>query len=87
MGSPMSNIGKIVLFAVAGLSAAVIASPSHAQSYPWCAVYGGIVSGGARNCGFTTIDQCRATVSGVGGFCERNPLYEPPARRKRSNQG
>ena len=83
----MLNIGKIVLFAAAASTAAVVSSPSHAQSYPWCAVYGGAMGGGARNCGFTTIDQCRATVSGAGGFCERNPLYEPPARKKRSNQG
>ena len=41
--------------------------------YPWCAV---LNAGGAPayNCGFVSIDQCRATVSGIGGFCEQNPL-------------
>jgi hypothetical protein len=28
--------------------------------YPWCAVYGGR-GGGGTNCGFLTIEQCRAT--------------------------
>ena len=44
--------------------------------YPWCAVYGGR-SGGASNCGFLTWQQCVATVSGIGGFCERNQFYNP----------
>jgi Protein of unknown function (DUF3551) len=44
--------------------------------YPWCAVYSGD-AGGASNCGFLTIEQCRATVSGIGGFCEPNQFYNP----------
>jgi hypothetical protein len=32
----------------------------------WCANY----YNGSRNCGFYTIEQCRAAVSGVGGSCE-----------------
>jgi hypothetical protein len=31
----------------------------------WCA----ISNQGAGNCSFTTIKQCRAEVSGIGGFC------------------
>jgi hypothetical protein len=58
--------------------------------YPWCAVYGGD-AGGASNCGFTTWDQCMATVSGIGGFCEPNQFYNPgrPAAhsRKRKHVG
>ena len=39
--------------------------------------------GGASNCYFITLEQCRATVSGVGGFCTPNPFYDglPSARR------
>ena len=29
--------------------------------YPWCANYGGDASG-SSNCGFLTLEQCRATV-------------------------
>ena len=42
-------------------------SAASADSYKWCAVDS---SGGGTNCGFVTIEQCRATVSGQGGFCE-----------------
>jgi hypothetical protein len=56
-----------------------------AQNYPWCAQYS--PRGGARNCGFVTFQQCMATISGIGGFCEPNPMYRPtespPVRRKR----
>ena len=46
-----------------------------AQNYPWCAQYS--TRGGARNCGFVSWQQCMATVSGVGGFCDRNYMYQP----------
>ena len=52
------------------------------EPYPWCAVYGGGQNGiGASNCGFDTIEQCRATVSGLGGFCAENPMYPGPEKR------
>jgi Protein of unknown function (DUF3551) len=36
----------------------------------------------ASNCGFLTIDQCRATVSGIGGFCVPNQFYNPQRSAK-----
>ena len=36
----------------------------------WCAHYGTGLEG--MNCGFYSFEQCRATVSGVGGFCQAN---------------
>jgi hypothetical protein len=36
--------------------------------------------GGASNCGFTTWQQCMATVSGIGGSCEPNQFYSPRAQ-------
>ena len=39
--------------------------PSRGEStYPWCAQYRGA---GARNFGFSTLEQCRATVSPPSG--------------------
>ena len=62
------------------------AGPAIADPYRWCAVYGG-EDGGGTNCGFVTLEQCRATVSGTGGFCAVNQFYtgssEEPARRAR----
>ena len=48
--------------------------------YPWCAVYSNATVG-ATNCGFSTLAQCRATISGVGGMCQPNPAYVGPAPR------
>ena len=53
-----------------------LTTPARAEiEYPWCAQYGGGDNGGGRNCGFSTLEQCRATVSGMGGFCEPNLFY------------
>jgi len=48
--------------------------------YPWCAVYSEFTVG-ATNCGFSTLAQCRATISGVGGMCMPNPAYVGPPPR------
>ena len=42
-------------------------------------------SGGGRNCGFDTYEQCLAAKSGIGGFCEQNLFYqnEPAPRTAR----
>jgi hypothetical protein len=69
------------------LAAAIVATvagvgsvaPASAAEYPWCAQYDG--PNGARNCGFVSFQQCQATASGMGGFCERNTFYSPRSRR------
>jgi Protein of unknown function (DUF3551) len=77
-------LGAVAVLAIAPLTV----SPARADiEYPWCAQYGGGRNGlGATNCGFVTLAQCRATVSGVGGFCLQNPMYpgvlNPPRRRQ-----
>ena len=57
---------KLSLF-ILGVFAALVSieKPAAAQNYPWCAYYD--VWQGATNCGFSTYQQCMATVSGVGG--------------------
>ncbi len=47
--------------------------PAAAYDYPWCAHYSGRTGG--TNCGFVSFEQCRWTVSGIGGFCAQNPFY------------
>jgi Protein of unknown function (DUF3551) len=69
-----SGLAFFILAAIASLPP--LATPAHAGiEYPWCAQYSGGSSGGDKNCGFTTIEQCRATVSGIGGFCVPNLFY------------
>jgi Protein of unknown function (DUF3551) len=45
----------------------------------WCAHYGTGLEG--MNCGFYSFAQCRATVSGVGGFCQANTFSAHAAAR------
>jgi hypothetical protein len=88
------NRFNLALFTAVGTAAiAALASPAAAIEYPWCAQYNGM-GGGGRNCGFSTIEQCMATVSGIGGFCEPNLFYngsaEQPvqrARRRKNHSG
>lgn len=70
----------IVITIVAIASLLTLSTPVWAIEYPWCAQYSGGDHGGGRNCGFSTLEQCRATVSGIGGFCEPNLFYAGPAR-------
>ena len=47
--------------------------------YRWCAEYaGGDIGSGGSNCYFVTLEQCRATISGNGGFCTQNQFYTGP---------
>ena len=56
-----------VLFAIDGAQTSAYADP-----YRWCAMYG---ARGATNCYFVSLDQCRAALSGMGGFCQPNNFY------------
>jgi hypothetical protein len=53
------------------------ASAQSAYSYPWCSVR----SRGAMSCYYTSWEQCRASLSGIGGNCVNNPYYRPSAPR------
>jgi hypothetical protein len=84
-----TTIITLLLSAVAALAVSPLAATlARAEiEYPWCAQYGGGREGlGATNCGFVTLAQCRATVSGVGGYCMQNPMYpaapNPQSRRR-----
>jgi len=73
---------RFLLSALVG-AVMVLGTPAHAQNYPWCAQYSGRALGGAMNCGFVSFAQCMATVSGIGGFCVQNTMYQPPQQRPR----
>ena len=61
----------------ASLALLALTDTAGAQNYPWCAQYSGWGSGGGRNCGFVSYQQCLATVSGIGGYCEPNAMFRP----------
>ena len=43
---------------------------ANADAGAWCASY----RRGVSNCGYSSYEQCRATVLGLGGFCRPNPF-------------
>ena len=63
-------------------------SPAEAARWaPWCAWFTG--RDYSYDCSYYTLEQCRVTVRGVGGYCAPNaypePLpYPPPPHRKRA---
>ena len=70
------------------LIAATSAASAQSDPYRWCADYGGFRGGGGSNCYFMTLQQCQATISGVGGTCRPNPFFtgnakEQPKRRSK----
>ena len=67
------------LFLALGIAVGIagLATRAEAQNYPWCAVYD--VGDAAYNCGFVSYEQCRASVSGIGGTCMLNTTYNPNA--------
>ena len=69
---------RIVFASILLLTAVAAFDTAKADPYPWCAEYTGGALGGASSCYFMTIEQCRATVSGVGGYCTPNPFYSGP---------
>ena len=61
------------LFAIVAASAV---EPAKADPYRYCAVYGSFGGGGVESCYYVTLEQCRASVSGLGGFCKESPWYD-----------
>ena len=67
------RVATAFLFAIVTTSAA---EPAKADPYRYCAVYGSFGGGGVESCYYVTLEQCRATVSGLGGFCKESPWYD-----------
>ena len=77
---------KQMLFVLAAGVVALVADvrPSAAREwYPWCAQYYDIRA--ITECNFMTFEQCRASVSGIGGNCIQNvrPAPSGPPRDRR----
>ena len=60
-----------LLLVFSGLAAVDVA---WADPYRWCAISG--AGCGGNNCYFTTLEQCRAQIAGMGGSCQPNPFYD-----------
>jgi hypothetical protein len=67
------SILSLFLITAAVIGESPVASAQSPNSYPWCARMGRDAA--ATSCYFTSYQQCRTTVSGVGGFCYQNPGF------------
>ena len=71
----MKSIQKLMTPAAAFSALAVVAfAAPAAQAGEFCTLN----SGGMRGCGYDTMDQCKATLSGHDGMCIRDPFYQDP---------
>jgi hypothetical protein len=77
---------RIGVAALVGLILGLAADAAQADPYRWCAEYSGRGLGGSSNCGFMTLGQCQATVSGIGGYCRPNPFYTGPSGPPRKSK-
>ena len=69
------------LLALAVLIAALTLTGRDAHAR-WCAFYDEYT----YTCGFTSFEQCLATISGVGGTCRRDPFIQPGPSEGRRDQ-
>jgi hypothetical protein len=76
MKTSLLSLAAAVVVAAAGVAAG---SPARAQvEYPWCAITS--LNLGTPVCDYATIEQCRASIVGGGGFCQPNGRFTPQAQ-------
>src|SRR5882762_4251921 len=66
----------LTLFAIVAalLGETQISNAQSPYSYPWCAL-GGSKDSNALSCYYTSWEQCRTTLSGIGGIFVESPYY------------
>jgi Protein of unknown function (DUF3551) len=69
----MKSMSKIITAAAATLAFVAMATPA-AHAGEFCKTD----SSGMRGCGYATMAQCQAAVSGANGTCARDPFYAAP---------
>jgi hypothetical protein len=67
---------RVIIAAVFSLVAVSATTPAQADPYPWCAQYAGYGGGGVESCYYMTLEQCRASVAGIGGWCNKSVWYD-----------
>jgi hypothetical protein len=68
----------IIMFFVAAAALLGETYISHAQSaysYPWCSLGDASWGSNALSCYYTSRQQCRTTMLGIGGNCIESPYY------------
>jgi hypothetical protein len=77
----MMRMPIIVLFVIAAalLGETQISNAQSPYSYPWCSLGGTSTGSNALSCYYTSRDQCRTTMFGIGGLCVESPYYHGQA--------
>jgi len=65
----------LVAIAVALLGQTHVSNAQSPYSYPWCSLGGTSWGSNALSCYYTSREQCRTTMSGIGGLCVESPYY------------
>jgi len=60
----------LAALALAGMALVYAGNANAANTGAWCAH----LADATTNCGFATLQQCRAAVSGIGCICSRRPV-------------
>src|SRR3954463_1368266 len=68
---PSSSMFQTASSIVALSALALFANATPASAYEYCRRD---VTGFMLGCSFDTMEQCYATASGIGGFCQRDPF-------------
>lgn len=63
-------LNSIVLAMLAGVAFPIAAQPASTKDYEYCRQD---YSSDLQECGFSTMEQCVAMISGRGGSCTRDP--------------
>jgi hypothetical protein len=73
-----SQVFSLVLISAALMGPTDLASAQSPYSYPWCSRQPSAQSD-ATSCYFTSYQQCRTTILGIGGYCYQSPYYHASA--------
>src|SRR5262245_34205465 len=63
---------KVIVAALVMIPAVLTQTPASAS---WCAEYSGLR--GTESCGFSSFEQCQASVSCIGGLCRPSQYNHP----------
>jgi hypothetical protein len=79
----MEVVMKLIAVALTAFTLGLVsfetAQAQRYTNYRVCAVYN---DARTASCAFNTMEQCYASVSGRGGWCEANVDYQSPGRRR-----
>ena len=81
----MTSISKLMTASAFALCTAAFVSLSAlvAQAGEYCSTN----TSGMRGCGFSSLEQCKAAMSGLAGTCARDPYYQDPTLALQAKHG